>query len=348
MFHYLVTGGAGFIGSHIAEALLARGDRVRILDDFSTGKEENVPEGAELVKGSITDKKILMQACNGIDGIFHTAALPRVQVSIEKPRETNEVNVTGTLNVFLAARDAGVKRVVYSASSSAYGDQAMLPLHEEMKPNPKSPYGLQKYVGEHYARLASMFWNVETVSLRYFNVFGDRMAFEGAYVTVIAIFLRQKSEKMPLTITGDGTQTRDFTFIDDVVRANLLAMGSNAVGNGEVINIGACENHSVNEVAQMIGGKAVNIPPRIEPHDTLADHTLAQKLLGWRPQVKFAEGMRRTIEWFSLGRSAAEAKQLMRPIGATFKPSSGQTKGRALSSSRSGSLRPCARAGGRK
>jgi UDP-glucose 4-epimerase len=188
---------------------------------------------------------------------------------------------------------------VYSASSSAYGDQPTLPLVETMIPNPKSPYGLQKYVGEHYARLASMFWNLETVSLRYFNVFGPNMAFEGAYVTVIAIFLRQKSEKTPLTITGDGTQTRDFTYVDDVIAANLLAMESNKAGKGEVINIGAGENHTVNEVAGIIGGPTAFIPPRIEPHDTLADHTKAKELLGWTPKVNFQEGMKRTIRWFS-------------------------------------------------
>lgn len=296
--NYLVTGGAGFIGSHICEALLARGDKVRILDNFSTGKRENVPKGVEIFEASITNADAIKPAFSGIDGVFHTAAIPRVQVSIEQPEETNEVNITGTLNVLLAAREAKVKRLVYSASSSAYGDQTVMPLHEDMKPNPKSPYGLQKYVGEHYCRLASMFWGLETVSLRYFNVFGSRMAFEGAYVTVIAIFLRQKMEGNPLTITGDGTQTRDFTYIDDVVNANLLAMDGQKAGKGEVINIGAGSNHSVNEVAKIIGGPTTNLPPRIEPHDTLARITLAKELLGWEPKVQFLDGMARTIESF--------------------------------------------------
>lgn len=295
---FLVTGGAGFIGSHIAETLLAKGHRVRILDNFSTGKRENIPAGAELFEASIADPKAIAPAFKGVEGVFHTAALPRVQVSIEHPRETNEVNVTGTLNVLLAAKEAGVKRVVYSASSSAYGDQTILPLHEEMKPNPKSPYGLQKYVGEHYCRLASMFWNVETVSLRYFNVYGPRMAFEGAYCTVIAVFLKQKSEGKSLIVTGDGTQTRDFTFVADVVAANLSAMESEKAGKGEVINIGNGDNHSVNEVAKIIGGPAVNIPPRVEPHDTLANNKLAKELLGWTPQMEFSQGMEKTIEWF--------------------------------------------------
>lgn len=296
---YLVTGGAGFIGSHIAETLLKRGDRVRILDNFSTGKRENVPVSAEVFEASITDLKAISSAFHGINGVFHTAALPRVQLSIEQPIETNDVNINGTLNVLLAARDAGVKRIVYSASSSAYGDQTTMPLSEKMKPNPKSPYGLQKYVGEHYCALASMFWGLETVSLRYFNVYGDRMAFSGAYCTVIAVFLQQKSEGKPMTITGDGTQTRDFTYIDDVVNANLLAMESKNAGKGEVINIGASENHSINEIAEIIGGPTINIPPRVEPHDTLANHTLAKKLLEWKPNMRFEDGMKKTIEWFA-------------------------------------------------
>ncbi len=297
--HYLVTGGAGFIGSHIVEALLKRGDAVRILDDFSSGKRENVPADVEVVEASITDPGAIAPAFKGIDGVFHCAAIPRVQFSIEKPRETNEVNITGTLNVLLAAKEAGVKRVVYSASSSAYGDHPSLPLHEEMKPNPKSPYGLQKYVGEHYLNMASLFWGVETVSLRYFNVYGPRLAFKGAYVTVIAVFLQQKARGEPMTITSDGTQTRDFTYIDDVVSANLLAMERANVGAGEVINIGAGSNHTVNEVAKLMGGPVVHIPPRVEPHDTLADNRRAKELLGWIPQMPFEEGLKRTVEWFT-------------------------------------------------
>lgn len=295
---YLVTGGAGFIGSHIVEALLKRGDSVRILDDFSSGRRENVPAGVEVIEASITDPVAMAHAFKGIDGVFHCAALARVQLSIDKPRETDEVNITGTLNVLLVAKEAGVKRVVYSASSSAYGDQPSLPLHEEMKPNPKSPYGLQKYVGEHYAKMASLFWGVETVSLRYFNVYGPRLAFGGAYVTVIAVFLRQRAENQPMTITGDGTQTRDFTYIDDVVAANLSAMDHSNVGNGEVINIGSGSNYSVNDVAKLMGGATVHIPPRIEPHDTLADISRAKKLLEWEPKVSFEQGLKRTMDWF--------------------------------------------------
>lgn len=295
---FLVTGGAGFIGSHVVAALIERGDTVRIIDNLSTGKKENLHPKAEFVNADIRHLEEIKPFFKGIDGVFHLAALPRVQVSIANPSETNDINITGTLNVLLAARDAKVKRLVYSASSSAYGDPVSLPLKEDMKPNPKSPYGLQKYVGEEYAKLASMFWSIETVSLKYFNVFGPNMASEGAYVTVIAIFNRQKVNHKPLTITGDGTQTRDFTFIDDIVRANILAMTSKKVGHGEVINIGNGDNHSVNEVAELVGGETTHIPARVEPHDTLADNSKARDLIGWQPMVTFNEGMRRTIEWY--------------------------------------------------
>lgn len=310
--HYLVTGGAGFIGSHIAKALLEQGDRVRIIDNLSTGSREKIPEGAEFIKADITNLQKITPYFKEIDGVFHTAAIPRVQTSIEQPLETNEANINGTLNVLLAARAEKVKRVIYSASSSAYGDQREMPLHEKMKPNPMSPYGLQKYVGEHYAKLASMFWDVETASLRYFNVYGPNMAFAGAYVTVIAVFLQQKARNEALTITGDGTQTRDFTYVDDVVLANLLAMESEKVGKGEVMNIGAGENHSVNEVAERIGGPAVNIAPRIEPHDTLANRSLAKKLLGWEPKIPFDEGLTHTIEWFANLQSNEQTKNYSR------------------------------------
>ncbi|MFA5106903.1 MAG: SDR family oxidoreductase [Patescibacteria group bacterium] len=295
---YLVTGGAGFIGSHVVAALIERGDTVRIIDNLSTGKKENLHPKAEFIKADIRQLEEIKPLFTGFDGVFHLAALPRVQVSIVNPTETNDINITGTLNVLLAARDAGVKRLVYSASSSAYGDPVSLPLQEEMKPNPKSPYGLQKYVGEEYAKLANLFWNIETVSLRYFNVYGPRMASEGAYVTVIAIFNRQKMNHEPLTITGDGTQTRDFTFIGDIVRANILAMTSEKVGHGEVINIGNGDNHSVNEVAEIVGGETTHIPARVEPHDTLADNSKARELLDWQPKTSFAEGMKKTIAWY--------------------------------------------------
>ena len=291
MKSYLVTGGAGFIGSHVAEALLARGDRVRVLDNFSTGKRSNVPKGVELFELDITQLESIRPAFEGVDGVFHLAALPRVQISIERPLETHHANITGTLNVLLAAKDAKVRRLVYSASSSAYGDTDVLPEPETLLPQPLSPYGLQKYVGEHYARLFAQLYGMETVSLRYFNVYGPRMADEGAYVTVIAVFLRERAAGKPLPITGDGTQTRDFTHVRDVVRANLLAMESSRVGKGEVLNIGNGENRSVNDVAKSIGGPTMNLPARIEPHDTLADNRRARELLGWRPEEDYSKAV---------------------------------------------------------
>ncbi len=278
---YLVTGGAGFIGSHLADALLARGDRVVVLDNLSTGSRSNVPVGARLIEADVTDPDSIRPAFEGVHGVFHLAALPRVQLSIERPLETHSANITGTLHVLLAARDAGVRRLVYAASSSAYGDVETLPEPETLPARPLSPYGLQKYAGEHYARLFAELYGLETVSLRYFNVYGPRMADEGAYATVIAIFLRERAAGRPLPVTGDGTQTRDFTHVSDVVRANLLAMESPNVGRGEVLNIGNGRSLSVNEVAAAIGGPVVHLPPRIEPHDTLADTRLARELLGW-------------------------------------------------------------------
>jgi len=292
---YLVTGGAGFIGSHLVTALLREGHRVRIVDNLSTGRRERLCAGAECVEADITDLDAIRPAFRGVDGVFHVAALPRVQFSIEHPRESNAANITGTLHVLEAAREAGVRRVVYSASSSAYGDQPTMPLHEGMTPSPKSPYGLQKYVGEGYCKTYTLCHGLGTVSLRYFNVYGPGMPDEGAYNTVIAIFLRQRRAGQPLTITGDGTQTRDFTHVRDVVRANMLAMASAKVGSGETMNIGAGSNHSVNEVARMIGGPVVHVPPRLEPHDTLADNRRARELLGWIPQERFEDGIRELL-----------------------------------------------------
>ncbi|MEK7653633.1 MAG: SDR family oxidoreductase [Patescibacteria group bacterium] len=295
---YLVTGGAGFIGSNLVDELISQGYEVLILDNFLTGKRENINTKARLVEADIRNLNQIKPYFVGIDGVFHLAALPRVQVSIEDPVTTHEININGALNVFLAARDAKVKRLVYSASSSAYGDGHPLPLRESYLPKPISPYGLQKYVGEHYARNFSLLYGLETVSLRYFNVYGPRLAASGGYVTVISVFLQQKKAGKKMTICGDGNQTRDFTYVGDVVRANILAMGSSRVGKGEVINIGGGHNYSVNEIAKKIGGEVEYLPPRIEPHDTLADTTLAKKLLNWQPKVSINTGLKKTVEWF--------------------------------------------------
>lgn len=298
----LVTGGAGFIGSNLVDELINQGHEVLVLDNLSTGKIENLNPKARFIQADITNLEQIKPHFAGIDYVFHLAALPRVQWSIENPIESHNANINGTLNVLLAARDAKVKRLVYSASSSAYGDTQVLPLKEDLLPLPMSPYGLHKYVGEHYARLFSLLYGLETVSLRYFNVYGPRMAFEGAYVTVVAIFLQQKKEGKKMTITGDGTQTRDFTFVSDVVAANILAATSPRVGKGEVFNIGIGNNCSVNEIAKRLGGEVEHIASRIEPHDTLADNLKARNLLDWNPQVNLEDGLKKTVEWFeSLG-----------------------------------------------
>ncbi len=285
----LVTGGAGFIGSTLADALVERGDKVVIIDNLSTGKREYINPQAEFHELDLRDLAAIKPVFEGIDNVFHLAAFPRVQPSIEDPVTANDMNLNTTLNVLVAARDAKVKKVVYSASSSAYGNQEVMPLTEEMPAHPISPYGLQKYFGELYCRLFSDIYGLPTVSLRYFNVYGSRQALEGAYALVIGIFARQRLNGEAMTITGDGEQRRDFTSVKDVVRANMLAAESVKVGKGEVINIGSGVNYSVNEVAQMVGGPTTYIPPRIEPKITLADNRLAKELLGWEPTEDLTE-----------------------------------------------------------
>ncbi|MDP3958063.1 MAG: NAD-dependent epimerase/dehydratase family protein [bacterium] len=287
----IVTGGAGFIGSNLVDALVERGYETHVVDNLVSGKRAHVHPKAVFHELDVRETEKLKELFKGASCVFHLAALPRVQYSIEHPLETNEANVTGTLSVLSAAKDAGVKRVVYAASSSAYGDQEELPLHEEMPAMPKSPYALHKYVGELYARLWSELFGLETVSLRFFNVYGPRQSDEGAYALIIAKFLKQKRERKPLTVTGDGTQTRDFTHVEDVVVACLLAMESGKVGKGEVINIGSGKNISVNDIARLVGGKVEHIAPRIEPHDTLADTRRAKELLSWSPSVTIEEGI---------------------------------------------------------
>ena len=287
----VVTGGAGFIGSHLADTLLAEGYAVRVVDNLSGGKREKIPKNAEFFEQDVNDTAALTKIMTGAEFVFHLAALPRVQYSIEHPVETNKANVDGTVSVLTAARDAGVKRVVYSASSSAYGDQTIMPLTEDMSASPKSPYGLQKYIGELYCRLWSEVYDLSTVSLRYFNVYGPGADPEGAYALVIAKFLKQRTLGGPMTVTGDGVQTRDFTHVRDVVRANILAALSEKVGKGEVINIGAGHNASVTRIAELIGGPVEHIAARLEPHDTLADNTRAKELLGWKPTVSLEDGI---------------------------------------------------------
>lgn len=287
----IVTGGAGFIGSHLVDELIKKGFEVHIIDNLSTGKKENINPKAVFHKIDIRQLNKIAPIFSGAKFVFHLAALARVQPSIEDPKTSNDVNTSGTLNVLIAAKDAKVKRVVYSASSSAYGDQKTFPLKETFMANPLSPYGLQKYIGELQCRLFSQIYNLETVSLRYFNVYGPRQSSEGAYALIIGRFLKQRQLDQPLTVVPDGKQSRDFTHVYDVVRANLLAARSVNVGQGEVINIGGGNDYSVNKVANLIGGPVVFIQSRIEPRRTLADISLAKKLLDWQPSVTLDEGI---------------------------------------------------------
>ena len=291
----IVTGGAGFIGSNLATRLVTLGYDVHIIDNLSGGEKERVPAGAHLHIADIRKINEIEPHFASAAVIFHLAALPRVQYSIEHPEETHEVNVTGTLNVLMASAKHKVGKVIYSASSSAYGDQDILPIVESMPARPKSPYGAQKYIGEVYCKVWAEVFKLKTVSLRYFNVYGPGQSHEGDYALVIAKFLKQKKDGGPMTITGDGKQTRDFTHVRDVVNANILAFTSDKVGAGEVINIGSGDNYSVNKVAELIGGEVIHIPARLEPKDTRADNSLARKLLGWKPTVTLAEGIKELL-----------------------------------------------------
>jgi UDP-glucose 4-epimerase len=296
----VVTGGAGFIGSNLVDGLIEKGYEVHVIDNLVAGKRENVNPLAIFHEKDIRNLEDMHIIMENAKYVFHLAAVPRVQFSIEHPIQTNEVNVDGTLNILKAAKDAGVKKVVFSASSSAYGDQDIMPLREDMPANPKSPYGLHKYIGELYCKLFSEIYDLPTVSLRYFNVYGPRLDPAGAYALVIGLFLRLRSEGKPLTITGDGTQTRDFTHVHDVVRANILAAENESIGHGEVINIGAGKNYTINHLAELMGGEAEHIEARLEPHDTLADNALAKKLLGWEPTVPFEEGIAELKKLFGI------------------------------------------------
>lgn len=288
----VVTGGAGFIGSHIVDRFLDEGYDVHIIDNLSGGKMERVNKDAEFHKVDLRDLDLIKPIIKDAVYVFHTAALPRVQFSIENPVLTTENNVNATLNVLVAAHEGGVKKVIYSASSSAYGDQEVLPLVETMPTGPKSPYGLQKHIGEQFCKVWSMVYRLPTVCLRYFNVYGPRLDPEGAYALVIGKFLKQRSEGQPLTITGDGTQTRDFTHVTDVVEANYLAALNDKAIDGEVFNIGFGKRCCINDLAKLIGGEVEHIDPRLEPHETEADTTKAKKYFGWEPKVPLEEGIK--------------------------------------------------------
>jgi UDP-N-acetylglucosamine/UDP-N-acetylgalactosamine 4-epimerase len=304
---YLVTGGAGFIGSHIVEELLQRGQRVRVLDNFSTGKRENLVtllERIELIEGDIRSYHIVREAVQGVDYILHQGALPSVPRSINDPITTNEVNVGGTLNILDAARDAGVKRVVYASSSSVYGANKALPKQEEMMPQPISPYAVAKLTGEKYCHVFSRTYGLETVALRYFNVFGPRQDPESAYAAFIPKFIVGMMEGQPLVIDGDGSQSRDFTYVSNVVRGNLLALEAEGVG-GEMFNMACGSSMILNEIVEhlrrLLGckGEISYGPPRAgDVPMSLADIGQARERLGYEPEESVEEGLERVVAWF--------------------------------------------------
>lgn len=297
----LVTGGAGFIGSNLVDELIKRGDDVIVVDNLYDGKEENVNPKAKFYKIDIRDLEKIKPVFEGVQYVFHTAALINLQLSIDNPIESHDVNLNGTVNVLLAAREAGVKKVVYSASCSTYGLQDKLPWHEDMMPEVLSPYSVQKYVGELYCRSFNLVYKLPTVSLRYFNVYGQRQKLEGAYAPVMGIFARQRLAGEPMTIFGDGKQRRDLVSVVDVVRANILAAENDNIRQGEIINIGRGKSYSVNELAKMVGGPTVNKPPRIEVKESLADNSLAKKLLNWEPTVDLPDWLEEYKKEVGLG-----------------------------------------------
>lgn len=306
---YLITGVAGFIGSSLARAVLAQGDQVRGFDNLSTGKRENITEIAGKIdfhEADLLDLKAIQQACHGVDYVLHEAAIPSVPRSVKDPLESNRANVDATVNLLVATRDAKVKRVVYAASSSAYGDTPTLPKREDMVPNPMSPYAVAKLAGEYYM---SAFWRcygLETVSLRYFNIFGPRQDPTSPYSGVLAKFITQMSRGEQPTIFGDGQQSRDFTYVENVVKANLLACKAPADKvSGKVFNIATGSRIDLNEAFRLLkkltgyAGEVKYGPERAgDVKHSLADLSLAREQLGYEPAVNFEEGLRRTVDWY--------------------------------------------------
>jgi len=304
---YVVTGGGGFIGSHIVEELLRRNETVRVIDNFSTGKWENVEPfegGAEIIEADIAEGKKLLRFLKGADFVIHQAAIPSVPKSILDPVKSHHANVNGTLQLLNASREANVRRVVYASSSSVYGDSPTLPKHEGMMPNPLSPYGAQKLFAEIYCQVFSRVYGLETVSLRYFNVFGPRQDSTSQYSGVLALFIPAVLQNKRPTIYGDGRQSRDFTYVQNVVEANLLACTVAGVA-GQVFNVACGDRITVNSMLQQINkitGKDI-APTYADPRPgdikhSQADITRAKEHLGYQPKVSFEEGLRNTIEWY--------------------------------------------------
>jgi UDP-glucose 4-epimerase len=304
MANYLVTGGAGFIGSHLSEALVARGHRVRVVDDFSTGYQRNLRQGVELVEGNLADAGVAAKAVAGMDYVLHQAAIPSVPRSVERPVESHRANVDATLEVLIAARDARVKRVVFAGSSSVYGDQPILPKTEEMPTNPLSPYALQKLMSEQYGQMFTRLYGLETVTTRYFNVFGPRQDPGSPYSGVISLFIKSLAEGSRPVIYGDGSQTRDFTFVTNVVDGVIRAAETPGVG-GQVFNVATSSRVSLTELLAAL--KKI-FGSTVEPifkearagdvHDSQADIGKAERLLGYRPVVGLEEGLRQTVDWY--------------------------------------------------
>ena len=307
MARWVVTGGAGFIGSHLADALLARGEVVRVADNFITGRRENLAAlraAVDLVEGDLADPAVAERAVAGADYVLHQAAIPSVPRSVADPLGSHRANVDATLQLLMAARDAGVKRVVYAGSSSAYGDTPTLPKHEGMPPSPLSPYALQKLVGEQYMRLFTTLYGLETVTIRYFNVFGPRQDPSSPYSGVIALFVTALLAGQPPTITGDGEQTRDFTYVDNIVDGVLRAATGPGVA-GEVINVATGRQISINELAGTLASvigvpvAPVHMAERAgDVRHSVADISKARRLLGYEPSVDLEEGLRRTVDWY--------------------------------------------------
>jgi UDP-N-acetylglucosamine/UDP-N-acetyl-alpha-D-glucosaminouronate 4-epimerase len=305
---YLVTGGAGFIGSNTADELVRRGHSVAVLDDLSAGHEENlagIREKIDLFRGSITDRELLDRACRGAECVLHLAARTSVPRSVKDPLETNRVNVDGTLQVLLAARDARVRRVVFASSSSVYGDTPTLPKQEQMPTAPISPYGVSKLIGELYGQVFHRTYGLEFVALRYFNVFGPRQDPGSPYSGVLSLFITAVREAATPTVYGDGEQSRDFTFVENVVAANLLACETPGI-SGVALNIGTGGRHTLNETLRLLeqfAGRPVNAayaaPREGDIRHSQADISLARRRLDYEPHVGFPEGLRRTWEWYA-------------------------------------------------
>jgi nucleoside-diphosphate-sugar epimerase len=307
MAHWLVTGGAGFIGSHLVQTLLGRGERVRVADDLSTGRRSNldvVGDGAEILIGDLADPAFARETVAGVDYVLHQAAIPSVPRSVADPLTSHRANLDATVALLVAARDAGVRRVVYAGSSSAYGDAPVLPKREDMTPSPLSPYALQKLVGEQYLQMFTRLYGLDTVTIRYFNVFGPRQDPSSPYSGVIALFVSRMLRGEAPSIVGDGEQTRDFTYVDNVVDGVLRAATAPAAA-GHVINVATGERISINQLAsalqRLLGVEVTpeHVPPRQgDVRDSLADISKARELLGYQPIVAFDEGLRRTVDWY--------------------------------------------------